>query len=176
MIPFHRHLNLIYPTLNHVVAVTLSHLRKTNGIIKNLGKRKPYNSNSSSSNSRYYYLLPILWIAGCTSLKKGGLISGASLVAASVTSAFSSGVTAPLLAGASTAFATSVVADQMHSSPTTGKGDSMHTAASCAPDNFWTLLGDLVSMGGWLLILVIVIPMVLGWLLPGPLEKAKKKK
>ena len=56
------------------------------------------------------------------------------------------------------------------------KGGVMATAASCAPDNFWTLLGDLVSMGGWLLILVIVIPMILGWLLPGPLEKAKKKK
>ena len=118
----------------------------------------------------------VIFLVGCTSLKKASIISGASLAAASVTSAFSSGVTAPLLAGASTAFATSVVADQMHSSPTTGKGDSMHTAASCAPDNFWTLLGDLVSMGGWLLILVIVIPMVLGWLLPGPLEKAKKKK
>jgi disulfide bond formation protein DsbB len=52
----------------------------------------------------------------------------------------------------------------------------MPTAASCAPDNFWTLLGDLVSMGGWLLILVIVVPMVLGWLLPGPLERAKKKR
>ena len=46
----------------------------------------------------------------------------------------------------------------------------------CAPDNFWSLLGDLVSMGGWLLILVIIIPMILGWLLPGPLEKAKKKR
>ena len=93
-----------------------------------------------------------------------------------MTSVFSSGVTAPLLAGASTAFVTSVTADQMLSSPTTGKGGSMPTAASCAPDNFWTLLGDLVSMGGWLLILVIVIPMILGWLLPGPLERAKKKR
>jgi len=27
-----------------------------------------------------------------------------------------------------------------------------------------------------LLILIIVVPMVLGWLLPGPLERAKKKR
>ena len=145
-------------------------------LIKKLGKRKPSIRSGGSSASRYACLLPILWISGCTSLKKAGLISGASLAAASVTSVFSSGVTAPLLAGASTAFVTSVTADQMLSSPTTGKGGSMPTAASCAPDNFWTLLGDLVSMGGWLLILVIVIPMVLGWLLPGPLERAKKKR
>ena len=49
----------------------------------------------------------------------------------------------------------------------------MPPAASCAPDNFWTLLGDLVSMGGWLLILILVVPMVLGWILPGPLERKK---
>jgi disulfide bond formation protein DsbB len=59
---------------------------------------------------------------------------------------------------------------------TPSTGGDMATAASCAPDNFWTLLGSLVSMGGWLLILVIAIPMILGWLLPGPLERAKKKK
>ena len=52
----------------------------------------------------------------------------------------------------------------------------MPTADSCAPDNFWTLLGDLVSMGGWLLILILVVPMVLGWILPGPLGSAKKKR
>ena len=79
--------------------------------------------------------------------------------------------TAPvLLASTVGASVTSVVADVM----TPSKGGSMPTAASCAPDNFWTLLGDLVSMGGWLLILILVVPMVLGWILPGPLERRKK--
>jgi len=91
-----------------------------------------------------------------------------------VTSAFSSGVTAPLLAGAATASVTSVVADRVIQPSSQHTGGSMPTAASCAPDNFWTLLGDLVSMGGWLLILVVIIPMVLGWILPGPLERKKK--
>tara|TARA_R110002020_G_scaffold412164_1_gene621803 strand:- start:186 stop:638 length:453 start_codon:yes stop_codon:yes gene_type:complete len=150
-------------------------LRKINGIIKKLGKRKSYVRGSSGSNSRYACLLAILWIGGCTSLKKAGLVSGASLVAASVTSAFSSGVTAPLLAGASTAFATSVIADRTHSSQTTGTGGSMPTAASCAPDNFWTLLGNIVEMGGIYLLGIVLIPMVLGWLLPGPLERKKKR-
>jgi hypothetical protein len=49
------------------------------------------------------------------------------------------------------------------------------TMNNCAPDNFWTLLGSLVEMGGWLLILVIVAPMVLGWILPGPLERKQRR-
>ena len=155
-----------------MVAETLSHLRKLNGIIKELGKRKSRDGDSSSSNSRYAYLLPILWIGGCTSLKKAALIGGGSLGAGAIASIATSGTAPVLLASAVGASATSVVADVMTPSK---KGGVMATASSCAPDNFWTLLGDLVSMGGWLLILVIVAPMVLGWILPGPLERKKKQ-
>ena len=159
-------------TLSHVVAETLSHLRNLNGIIKKLGKRKSRDGDSSSSNSRYAYLLPILWIGGCTSLKKAAMIGGGSLGAGAIASIATSGTAPVLLASAVGASATSVVADVMTPSK---KGGVMATASSCAPDNFWTLLGDLVSMGGWLLILVIVAPMVLGWILPGPLERKKKQ-
>ena len=155
-----------------MVAVTLSHLRTLNGNFKKLGKIKTYFSSSSRINRRYAYLLPVLWIGGCTSLKKAALIGGGSLGAGAIASIATSGTAPVLLASAVGASATSVVADVM----TPSKGGSMPTAASCAPDNFWTLLGDLVSMGGWLLILIIVVPMVLGWLLPGPLERAKKKR
>ena len=141
------------------------------GIIKNLGKRKPYISNRFRTYC-LYGSLPLVLI-GCSSLKKAAIVSGASLGVASVTSAFSSGVTAPLLAGASTAFATSVIADQTLSSPTTERGSS--TLNSCAESNFWDVVGQLIEMGGWLLILVVLIPMVLGWILPGPLERRKKK-
>ena len=155
-----------------MVAETHSHLRKINGIIKNMGKRKSSNSYNCGSNSRYYYLLTVLWISGCTSLKKAGLVGAGALVPGAIASIATSGTAPVLVASAVGASVTSVVADVM--TPT--KGGSMPTAASCAPDNFWTLLGDLVSMGGWLLILVVVVPMVLGWLLPGPLERAKKKR
>ena len=155
-----------------MVAETLSHLRKLNGIIKELGKRQSCDSDSSRFGSRYAYLLPILWIGGCTSLKKAALIGGGSLGAGAIASIATSGTAPVLLASAVGASATSVVADVMTPSK---KGGVMATASSCAPDNFWTLLGDLVSMGGWLLILVIVAPMVLGWILPGPLERKKKQ-
>ena len=150
---------------------TLSHLRKANGIIKKLGKRKSNHSDSSSSNSRYACLLAVLWIGGCTSLKKAVLIGGGSLGAGAIASIATSGTAPVLLASVAGASVTSVVADVMESNTPSLKGADM---TSCAPDNFWTLLGDLVSMGGWLLILVIIIPMVLGWILPGPLARKKR--
>ena len=150
--------------------VALSHLRINNGITKRLGKRTPRDSNGGSSNTRYAYLLGILWIGGCTSLKKAALIGTGSLGAGAIASIATSGTAPVLLAAAGGASVTSVIADVMSPS----KGGDMPTAASCAPDNFWTLLGDLVSMGGWFLILVVIVPMVLGWLLPGPLERKKK--
>ena len=100
------------------------------------------------------------------------MIGGGSLGAGAIASIATSGTAPVLLASAVGASATSVGADIMTPSK---KGGSMATASSCAPDNFWTLLGDLVSMGGWLLILVVVVPMILGWVLPGPLERKKKQ-
>ena len=141
-----------------------------------MGKRKQGISFNCMHNSCFRSLAAVVWViflVGCTSLKKASIISGASLAAASVTSAFSSGVTAPLLAGASTAFVTSVTADQMLSSQTTATGNT--TLNNCADTNFWDVVGQLIEMGGWLLILVVLIPMVLGWILPGPLERRKKK-
>ena len=168
----HQHLNLIYPTLKHVVAVTLSHLRKTNGIIKRLGKRTSRYSDSGSFNTRYACLLAVLWIGGCTTLKKAMIVGGGSLGAGAIASIATSGTAPVLLASVAGASVTSVVADVMESNTPSLRGADM---TSCAPDNFWTLLGDLVSMGGWLLILVIIIPMVLGWILPGPLARKKSK-
>ena len=100
------------------------------------------------------------------------MIGGGSLGAGAIASNATSGTAPLLLASAVGASATSVGADIMAPSK---KGGNMATASSCAPDNFWTLLGDLVSMGGWLLILVVMVPMVLGWILPGPLERKKKQ-
>ena len=141
-----------------------------------MGKRKQNVSCNRMHYSCFRSLAVICWVVfltACTSLKKAGLIGAGALVPGAIASVASSGTAPVLLASTVGASVTSVVADVMTPSK---KGGAMATASNCAPDNFWTLLGDLVSMGGWLLILVIVIPMILGWLLPGPLEKAKKKK
>jgi hypothetical protein len=34
---------------------------------------------------------------------------------------------------------------------------------------------SLVEIGGWALILILIVPMILGWILPGPLERKGKK-
>ena len=163
-------LTLKYPTLNPVVAAIHFNLRKLNGIIKKLGKRQPHSSSNSWRNLSVC-TLPLILI-GCSSLKKAAMIGGGSLGAGAIASIATSGTAPVLLGSAVGASATSVGADIMTPSK---KGESMTTASSCAPDNFWTLLGDLVSMGGCLLILVVMVPMVLGWILPGPLERKKKQ-
>ena len=164
------HSNSTSPTLSHVVAVIHFNLRKLNGIVKKLGKRKSH-LRSNRFRNLGVCALPLVLI-GCSSLKKAAMIGGGSLGAGAIASIATSGTAPVLLASAVGASATSVGADIMTPSK---KGESMATASSCAPDNFWTLLGDLVSMGGWLLILVVMVPMVLGWILPGPLERKKKQ-
>ncbi len=51
-----------------------------------------------------------------------------------------------------------------------------NTDMDCAPDNFLHCSAPLVEMGGWLLILVVIIPMVLGWFLPGPVKMKGRDK
>jgi hypothetical protein len=53
-------------------------------------------------------------------------------------------------------------------------GDAPVTIVQEAAPNFFSILSQLVETGGWLLLLVLLVPMVLGWILPGPLEKKKK--
>jgi len=136
-----------------------------------MGSRNTYRSYVRSCVA----LACILSIAGCSSLKSslmtGALTSG--VVAA--TSVFPGGAIVPAVAGGVTAATASAL-----SAGKSVKGEPISVTADTvvnkAPDNFWTLLGKLASTGGWLLILVFIVPMVLGWILPGPLERKKKKK
>ena len=140
-----------------------------------MGKRKQDISFNCMHNSCFRSLAIVSWViflTSCTSLKKAGLIGAGALVPGAIASVATSGTAPVLLASAVGASATSVVADVMTPSK---KGGAMAIASSCAPDNFWTLLGGLVEMGGIYLIAIFIIPMLAGWLLPGPLEKKKKK-
>ena len=108
--------------------------------------------------------LSLLGLVGCGTIKKAGIVATGAAVGATAGTVFSGGVIAPIAGAMTTAFVTDVVTEVTDTSPTTmGSG-------SCAPDNFWSLLGSMTEMGGWLLILVVVIPMVLGWFLPGPVK------
>ena len=107
---------------------------------------------------------------------KSSLITGAATSAVvGATSVLPGGVIVPTVAAGLTAATASAL-----SAEKSVKGEPISVTADTvvnkAPDNFWSLLGKLVGMGGWLLGLVILLPMVLGWILPGPLERRKKAK
>ena len=116
------------------------------------------------------YLGIALGVIGCGTIKKAGVVATAAGTGAVAGSVLSGGVIAPIAGSMTSAFVADVVTEMTDTSPTTmGSG-------SCAPDNFWSLLGSMAEMGGWLLILVVIIPMVLGWFLPGPVKMKGRDK
>ncbi len=135
-----------------------------------IGKIKNINSNWRGRAYRSLCYLGItLGLIGCGTIKKAGIVATAAGTGAIAGSVLSGGVIAPIAGSMTSAFVADVA--------TAGMGSSHTTMAegSCAPDNFWTLLGSMTEMGGWLLILVVIIPMVLGWFLPGPVKMKGKE-
>ena len=130
--------------------------------------------HGSGSRSRLGYWLVVIagsaCIVGCTTLKKAAVTSLGAGGGAIVGSVLSSGALAPIAGATTGAFVTSAVTDLT----ITGKTGKV-AMNDCAPDNFWSLLGSLVEMGGWLLILIVIVPMIFSWLLPGPIQFKKKK-
>ena len=137
------------------------------------------NRNTYGSYVRLCVILAcLLSIGGCSLSKlKTGLITGAATSAiVGVTSVLPGGVLVPSIAGGVTAATASALTAEK-----SVKGEPISviadTVVNKAPDNFWTLLGKLISMGGWALILIVVVPMLFSWLMPGPIQfKGKKKK
>ena len=131
--------------------------------------RKTLSGWYSSRIGRSCTYLCILGIVGCGTIKKAGVVATAAGTGALAGTVLSGGVLAPMVGATTTAFVADVITAAVPIGQT-GK-ENMN---NCAPDNFWSLLGSLVEMGGWALILIVVAPMVLGWILPGPLERKKK--
>ena len=137
---------------------------------------------SSNNNRRHVHLWLILvctlGIAGCSLGKiKTGLMTGAATTAVvGATTALTGGAIVPtaVVGGTTAAVASALTAE----SPVKGEPIAVtaDTVVNKAPDNFFTLLGKLVGMGGWLLGLVLLLPMILGWIIPGPLKMHKRKK
>ena len=136
-----------------------------------LGSRRDH---CSSSRSRLGYWLVVIagcaCTVGCTTLKKAAIVSSLGTTGALVGNAVSG--TAGLVVGGLTTVAVADVATEVMIG--SASSSSMN---SCAPDNFWSLLGSLIELGGWALILIVIVPMVFSWLMPGPIQfKGRKKK
>jgi len=138
-----------------------------------MGSRNTYRSYVRSCIALAF----LLTITGCSlgKLKTGLMTGAATATTVAAVSALTPSVIAPAIVGGVTgATVSALVAEpSVKSEPIAVTAE---TVVNKAPDNFWSLLGKLVGMGGWLLGLVILLPMVLGWILPGPLERRKKSK
>ena len=154
-----------------------------NGCIKKVVRRgtfKTLDMGRISINRCAWYLFVVLFslsIAGCSLSKiKTGLMTGAATTAVvGVTTALTGGAIVPTAVVGGT---TAAVASALTAEPSVKAANiTADTVVNKAPDNFWTLLGKLISMGGWALILIVVVPMLFSWLMPGPIQfKGKKKK
>ena len=153
-----------------------------NGCIKKVVRRgtfKTLDMGRITINRCARYLCLALFslsIAGCSSLKSSLMTGAATSAVVGATSVLPGGVLVPSIAGGVTAATAAALSAE---SPVKGEPISVtaDTVVNKAPDNFWTLLGKLISMGGWALILIVIVPMLFSWLLPGPIQfKGKKKK
>ena len=139
--------------------------------------RKTFMGNRYLNGCMVAICLTIL-TTGCSTIKKAGIVGASAGLGATAGSVISGGAIAPI--------AGSMIAASVASVATTGLGTGEPTQAlevtgdativQEAPSNFFDTLGELISMGGWLLILIVVVPMVLGWIIPGPLTTHKKKR
>ena len=124
-----------------------------------------------------FLLTVLVLLISCTTLKKAGVTSLGAGGGAIVGSVLSGGAIAPIAGATAGAFVTDVVTEATMTKKASGTVlQTEQGMIECAPDNFFTLLGKLVEMGGWLLVLIFVVPMILGWILPGPLTTHGKKK
>ena len=171
------------------VAAVLQYRREHGQMEKHIkAKQILYRGWSSCRNSYHklacltgvqviFLLTASVLLISCTTIKKAGVTAIAAAGGATAATVLSGGAAAPILGATTGAFVGDVATEVMMSDKK--KGVILKTeqgVIECAPDNFFTLLGKLVEMGGWLLVLIFVVPMILGWILPGPVEKKKKQK
>ena len=107
---------------------------------------------------------------GCSHLKTG---LATSAIVGATTALVPAAIVAPAVLGGVTAATVSAITAVPQAQASEINAD---TVVQEAPANFWDLLGSLVEMGGWLLVLIFVVPMLLGWILPGPLTTHGKKR
>ena len=128
---------------------------------------------SHRRNRLGYWLVVIAGSAclvGCSHLKTG---LATSAIVGATTALVPAAIVAPAVLGGVTAATVSALT----AVPTAQASEiNADTVVQEAPANFWDLLGSLVERGGWFLVLIFVVPMLLGWILPGPLTTHGKKR
>jgi len=118
--------------------------------------------------SNYSSLGLALFLTGCMTLKKSTLVATGAAIGASA-GVLSGGALAPVAGAMTSAFVTDVMTETMLD--TRMRGIDME----CAPDTIWTVAEKAVELGGIGLILAfVVVPVIAGWLIPGPTKLNRK--
>ena len=144
---------------------------------KILGSGRHHSNHSRSWLGYGLVVLATCCLIGCTTLKKAGIVGLGAGSGALVGTVLSGGAAAPILGATVVASVTDVVTEAAITKKASGTVlQTEQGMIECAPDNLWSLLGQVTEMGGWFLILIFVVPMLLGWILPGPLERKKKQR
>ena len=132
-------------------------------------KRKAFMGSCHSYRSALCLgLIPFLW--GCAALKKTALVAGASSIGAGVGSLLSG--TVGSIAGAATGATAGVLVTGLPEEETLqGTEIVADTVVSQAPTNLWDVVSQLGMWAG----LLVLVPLVLGILLPGPVQFKSKK-
>ena len=137
-----------------------------------LGMRRRTGSHRRSWVGVWLVVLATCSLAGCSHLTTG---LATSAIVGATTALVPAAIVAPAILGGVTAATVSAITAE-----TRTKGESINVTADTvvqeAPANFWTLLGQLIEMGGWALILIVIVPMIFSWLMPGPIQFKGKKK
>jgi len=156
-------------------------MEKSNGRIQEVSRRSEEQAvdmghTHSNRSTWYIWLICLIPLLTSCALKKALIVGGAAGLGATAGTVISGGAIAPIVGAAISATATDVVVTALE--PATQAleitGDAPVTIVQEAAPNFFSILSQLVETGGWLLLLVVLVPMVLGWILPGPLERKKK--
>ena len=115
------------------------------------------------------WIIPLcLLLSACQSLKNAATL-GAVASSVGVASAVLSPVATSALAGASV-MGTALVLDSK-TKTTGGK------TVDCAPTNFFDIVEALITHGSYWLLLLVGVPLLIGWFTPGPtLMKSRKSK
>ena len=108
---------------------------------------------------------------------KTGLTTGLATGAVTAVSALTGSAIAPILASTVTSGVTSAVVSATNADECAAAEITAETVVAEAPDTIWTVAQKLVELGGLSLLLIfVVVPLLTGWLIPGPTKLNREKK
>jgi len=105
-------------------------------------------------------------LVSCQTIRDATYSGTGAAIGAGAATVMSGGVTAPMvgaLAGASTGIVLADLTEKNQGVPQTVQRKS-----------FFMLIEELVQVAGWFLVLGFIGPVIIGWILPGPLERKNK--